>query len=64
MNLAMARESGSVGFTELNEQEMTWIDGGGDVVGFALAIVSAASGALVSGFVAGRAFVRDLRNKF
>lgn len=29
MELAMANGFGAVGFTELNEQEMMWVDGGG-----------------------------------
>lgn len=51
------------GFCELNENEMMMVDGG-SVVGTAIAFVSACGAALAGGFMAGRAFVRDIKEKF
>ena len=52
-------------FCELSSSEMDEVNGGGiDVIGGACAIVTLWSGSLVGGFIAGRAFVRDIKNKF
>lgn len=51
------------GFAELSADEMNEVDGGG-VTGSAIAFVGLCGAALVGGFNAGRAFIRDLKNKF
>lgn len=51
----------ALGFYELSEADMYDIDGGFDPWTAACAIVTLVVGALVGGFNAGRAFVRDIR---
>ena len=51
-------------FIELSANEMKEINGGTDVAGAAIAFVALCGAAIVGGFDAGRAFVRDLRKKF
>lgn len=58
MNLAMARESGSVGFTELNEQEMMWVDGGIDWGGVGRGLFNIVGG-LVEGMIGEFAIITE-----
>lgn len=52
------------GFAELSLREQEEINGGTDVIGAAIAFVGLCGGALIGGFAAGRAFVRDIKNKW
>lgn len=55
MNLAMANGFGGVGFTEMNELEMMWVDGGIDWAGVGSGLFDMVGG-VVEGVIGGACY--------